>query len=356
MSSTSRLSAATKASARSTPNKIEEAANEAKSALPEDATRKQILARELIVLQAECKKRGINYLNRPKHDIQDELCDVFEQLNKAVGDQGVPSHATAPPALTLSDLEQVMQKQLAGPLAALAGMEARFTELTGMTTALQATQAEMAVLKVENQKLHRVVEYLDNQVGEMKATSNNLTAKLNRAADQPQVALRQNNLCLTRLPKMDSQADAESSVKELLQTLQVSSQLTGIKLWKPSTVVATTSRTTEGPAWKGRVLVSFADEQAKKRSFTNAHKLKGTAFERTHLDDDLTPMQQQARKDQQPLYKQLWQEGKRPRWKGAQLMVAGAPYNAALAQPKRPAAPPAASPVFSHPSSFQVLA
>ena len=300
--------------------------------------------------------RGILTANMPKHGIQALLMQHLGQLKGAgEAEEPDPAAATAAVVATLADFKNDMMRELDRRNAQF---EKRFEALEKVHIALLETKGQVDILKADNRELHRGTDFLNHQVGELRATVLQLQTQLGDAADYADQASVKANLCLTKLPNTESQAEAENSVKEILETLQVSSRPTAVKLLKPSSyAAATASRTTQGSAYTGRVVVYFADEQAKKTAFRNARNLKGTPFERTHLDDDLTQRQQKARKDQQPLFQQLWEEGKRPRWKGAQIMVARKPYIAAPTSPKRPSSPSADAPTSStHTNPFQALA
>ena len=326
--------------------------------LPDNPTPEDVCLLDLVVLKQELANRGITHpAQSPKGRLQ---CLLMHHLGQLKGpddtEESRPASATATAVVaTLAEFKADMMRELDRRNS---HFEKRFEALEKVHTALMETKGQVDTLKADNQELHRGTDFLNHQVSELRDTVRELKAKVDDAADQSNVASLQANLCLTKLPNTDSQADAEKSVKDLLETLQVSSQPTGIRLLKPSSyAAAAASRTTQGSAYTGRVVVYFADVQAKKTAYANARKLKGTPFERTHLDDDLTQRQQQARKDQQPLYKQLWEEGKRPRWRGAQIFVAGRAYSPASVTPQRPSYPSKAAPAsYTHTNSYQALA
>ena len=77
------------------------------------------------------------------------------------------------------------------------------------------------------------------------------------------------------------------------------------------------------------MLLVFPNVQGKQEMTASLGKLKGSTFERAHVDLDLTPAQAALRRAKQPDFQNFQRQGKQPRWREPEIIC--------RATPKRPA-------------------
>ena len=243
----------------------------------------------------------------------------------------------APDALAaqLEALREKMEQAISKALNTV--LETLGSRLTRVELSAETLQVRVTALEADNKELHRSLNYFDGQVTDLQAQVSGMKAKQDAdaaaAADEPELQRRKPNLKLTHLPETTSQASAEKVVPELLYTLGITIAPTKVsyrpaKSYAAAATAATTSEVGPTSPPRGFVVVEFAADQVKEDCFKAAGRLQGTKFERTHLDHDLTQRQQEEKRRLQPTFQRLWEEKKKPRWRGSQILVAGKPYTA----------------------------
>ena len=329
------------------------------------ASSKQFSLQEVLDLKAAdakaaCKDVGITVDgNTSKGYCLDALMRHFS-LGYAPAAASVTAAAPAPAGLAAlaAQLEGLDGKIEQGISRALApALEMLGCRVSRVEQTAEALQVKVAALEGEKRELIGSLDFLQRDVTDLQDKLGKIHAEQAKAADEPEVQKRKPILKLTRLPEAVSQASAEQIVPELLETLGVTDTPRKIT-YRPTksfaAAAASASAPSTGPPRGGFVLVEFADGQIKDDIYRTAGKLRGTKFDRTHLDDDLTERQQTEKRGQQATYQRLWEEKKKPRWRGSQIYVAGKPYTAEGPPSRPPPAQPTTS-NFTNPTPFSSL-
>ena len=187
------------------------------------------------------------------------------------------------------------------------------------------------------------------------------------AVDREEIEKRAANLTVSNLTGVSTQADATRVSQALLQHLDVQAQ-PAVKLLRSTYADAARAGSAAtragpagnaaGPSRSSKVLLVFDDVQGKQEMQKSLGKLKGSVFEKIHVDIDLTPAQAAMRRARQPEYQLLQQQGRRPCWRGTELICRQTPKRpgsepallvaASAFVPSVPAAATSASPSAAH--------
>ena len=298
---------------------------------------------ELPELKRACKDAGLRFKpTDPKPVLQSILLQHLsaQSLPRAPSSSAAPATATAQVDLNglklgvLQDVKEFFEPRLqqvsqqAADLAAHNAVQGQVLEQTRVQ--LANTQAQLQATQAEVQGLSRAAA----AAADAAAT----------AGDREEIDRRATNLTVSNLPGVSSETEAVKVCSEMLQHLEVQTQ-PEIKLLRPSYADAAragAAGSSAGPARSSKVLLVFGDVQAKTGVLKSLGKLKGSSFEKIHVDLDLTPAQAAVRRAKQPEFVQLQRQGRQPRWRGTDIIC--------RQMPKRPAsavALSAAAPAFT---------
>jgi hypothetical protein len=89
--------------------------------------------------------------------------------------------------------------------------------------------------------------------------------------------------------------------------------------FKATRVIARAAPAT-GAASKS-VLVQFQSKEVAAKVLATKHKLRSTQFERVFIDEDLTPLQLQHKRDAMPMFLAAKRQGERVRWEGGVILA-----------------------------------
>ena len=311
-----------------------------------------------------CKAAGIKVLKTDDaRSLHRRLFEHYKFANKQ-GENGTQTEEQDTPAC-VNELRQLIENKFESLQSQLTCLPALKQSHDVLSDSVVSLRQEVAQLKQDNSeirsRLRTLEEGQNHSVGvgmavqELEARFAGATAAAADAAtvaataataDGPAIERKKTNLRLTNLPDCNSQADAEVLVRELLATLETDLTATAVKFYPVSYAAVASANAGDRPR-TSTVVVSFADVQDKKAIYPCLKKLKGSKFHHTHVDDDLTPSQQAARKAQQETFQRLRREGKRPQWRGAVIFVDKRPYR----QPPRTQRPASASSPASAPTA-----
>lgn len=210
-----------------------------------------------------------------------------------------------------------------------------FTDVQSQLTAqaLSFTDRE----KASEEKFSRLTEKIAELEQKLASGSNNggvapvtvetaVKAAVDAVTEVSDVEKRKLNLRLTRLPAaVDSQADAEKLVDELLSTLDVKATVDRVTFFPlKASYASVTAGKTPAADKTGSVLVCVADAQGRDRILKARGKLRTSdRLSKMGVNEDLTRKQQAAKSAAWPAFMAARQQKRRTFWQAETLFVDG---------------------------------
>ena len=284
---------------------------------------------------------------------------LLEHLGFGVAHHVKPTKQDAPAILAL--VQQTLKPMLDSLQSAVACVPGLQASQAALTDSIASLRLEIHQLKEDNSNIRAKVAVLEqgqSQTVGLGMAVEDLEVKLAAAAaDQQEIARRSAHLRLTNLPDCNSQTDAEVLVPELLASLGTGAKATSVQYFPPKSYASAASANAGNRPRSGTVVVVCASAQEKGPIYRSLKKLQGTKFHHTHVDDNLTQRQSEARKSQQATFQALRQENKRPQWRGTQIFVDGKRYQGSQPTGRQTATatPPTTAPAFTHSTPISTL-